>query len=114
MLKKETVRLMTSNQLPDEAMPLSLPGVKLPTRGLGFGLGFSVLLESAGSAGVAGDYSWAGAASTTFCICPKHDLVIVAMTQFMPFTSKLGDAVKKAVYESVVDKATGTKTDAEK
>jgi CubicO group peptidase (beta-lactamase class C family) len=116
LLKKETVQLMSSNQLPDEAMPLSMPGAKLPTKGLGFGLGFAVLLESAQpeSTGIAGEYFWGGAASTGFCICPKHDLAIVVMTQFMPYTTKLADAVKKAVYESVLDKAAGKKTDAEK
>jgi CubicO group peptidase (beta-lactamase class C family) len=116
LLKKETVQLMSSNQLPDEAMPLSLPGIKLPTKGLGFGLGFAVLLEAAGpgSAGTAGEYFWGGAASTNFYICPKQDLVIVAMTQFMPVSPKLGEAFKKGVYESLLDKSAGKKTDAEK
>jgi CubicO group peptidase (beta-lactamase class C family) len=66
------------------------------------------------SAGVVGEYYWAGAAGTTFWICPKHDMVVVALTQLMPYTSKLGDAVKRAAYESIIQTSATKKTDAGK
>jgi CubicO group peptidase (beta-lactamase class C family) len=108
LLKMDTVQLLTSNQLPK--------GVEGPGKGVGFGLGFAVRLEPAKpeSAGVGGEYYWAGAAGTMFWICPKHDMVVVALTQLMPYTSKLGDAVKRAAYESIIQTGATKKTDAGK
>jgi CubicO group peptidase (beta-lactamase class C family) len=98
ILKRETVAQMTVNQLPPEATPIQMGLLKM--QGVGFGLGFSVRV-AAGAGGVEGEYGWGGAASTHFWISPKHDLVVVALEQYMPFTPRLADAVKPIVYEAV-------------
>ena len=54
--------------------------------GLGFGLGFAVVLDRAKtlSPGNVGEYFWGGAASTAFWIDPRDDIAVVFMTQFLP------------------------------
>jgi CubicO group peptidase (beta-lactamase class C family) len=54
--------------------------------GMGFGLGFSVLLDPAqnGSVGSVGELSWGGAASTVFWVDPTEDLAVVFLTQLVP------------------------------
>jgi CubicO group peptidase (beta-lactamase class C family) len=49
LLRPETVRQMTTNQLPDEALPMTLGG--FPQPGLGFGLGVSVRMIDSGPKG---------------------------------------------------------------
>ena len=49
------------------------------SRGIGYGLGVSVLLENGGCPGSelsgAGEFGWGGVASTWFFVDPKNDLV---------------------------------------
>lgn len=78
ILKKETVDLMTANQLPKSLLPISIAGNDLP--GQGFGLGVGVLTEDP-PFGSKGDYYWPGAAFTYFFVNPKEDLVGIFMTQ---------------------------------
>ena len=101
LLRPETVRAMTRNHLPDEAMPLGVGGAKRP--GVGFGLGFSVRVapDKSEPAGVVGEYGWGGAASTHFWISPKHNLVVVALQQYMPYNSRLENTLKPIIYEAV-------------
>ena len=94
ILEAETIGLMTKNQLPK--------GVTQGNKN-GFGLGFSVQLKDWGSRGHVGEYAWGGAASTHFWISPKDDLVVVALSQLMPFSSQLQKAVKPLVYEAILD-----------
>ncbi len=94
VLKTETVEMMTKNQLPEK---VSWGGRN------GFGLGFSVQLKNWGSRGHVGEYGWGGAASTHFWISPKDDLAVVALSQFMPFSAQLQNAVKPLVYEAIAD-----------
>jgi CubicO group peptidase (beta-lactamase class C family) len=104
LLRPETVRQMTTNQLPAEALPMKLAGIPVPSTG--FGLGFSVRLPRDPKAPTerhAGEFGWSGAASTHFWICPKPDVVVVAMQQFMPFSMRLELAIKPLIYEAVLD-----------
>ncbi len=103
LLRAETVRQMTTNQLPEEAMPLAMGEAK--RAGVGFGLGFSVRVakDKSDPAGVVGEYGWGGAASTHFWISPKHDLVVVVLQQYMPYTSRLENALKPLIYEAIAD-----------
>src|SRR5262245_34021046 len=82
LLRKETVQSMIQNQLPEEAMPLTMSGLKLP--GVGFGLGFGVVVsgDKANPIGVAGEYFWGGAASTHFWISPRHELAVLVLEQY--------------------------------
>ncbi len=54
--------------------------------GIGFGLGFSVMLDPAKAQviGSPGEYAWGGAASTMFWIDPAEELIVIGMTQLMP------------------------------
>jgi CubicO group peptidase (beta-lactamase class C family) len=69
ILKKSTVEMIMTNQLP--------AGVNYENGG-SYGLGGSVNPEK-------GQYGWSGAASTHFMVDKKNNMVIIALTQFMPF-----------------------------
>ena len=100
LLKSTTVEAMTRNQLPDSAYPI---GVGDRRAGVGFGLGFSVVVEKTDYTHLSpiGEYGWGGAASTHFWISPKHELAVVALTQHMPFSFLVENAVKPLVYGAV-------------
>ena len=91
LLRSETVEMMTSNQLPDS--------VKRGD-GEGFGLGFSVRLRDGRFP--QGEYGWGGAASTHFWISPKDELIVIALSQYIPFSSQLQNAVKSIIYDSIL------------
>jgi CubicO group peptidase (beta-lactamase class C family) len=101
LLRAESVEVMTRNQLPDSAYPLELNGKR---EGVGFGLGFSVVVEKTAYTSVnqVGEYGWGGAASTHFWISPQDNLAVVALTQLMPFTFQMEHAVKPVIYEAIV------------
>lgn len=83
LLGRKTVDLMTMNHLPPELVPIA---VSVPDPGAGFGLGVKVLVDQAASGrlGSQGMYGWGGAATTTFWIDPREELIGIFMTQFMP------------------------------
>ena len=75
--------LMHSNHLPSNLIPYSIATLAIP--GYGFGLGSRVLMDPAASGlpGSAGEFGWAGAATTYFWVDPKLELVGIFMTQHM-------------------------------
>jgi CubicO group peptidase (beta-lactamase class C family) len=89
LLGPRTLAHMVRNHLPGNA-DLEAFGRPLyaetPLRGVGFGLGFSMVLDPARYGGVAsaGDYSWGGAASTAFYVDPVEDVVVSFYTQLLP------------------------------
>jgi len=93
VLEPETVEMMTRDQLPS--------GVSAG-EGVGFGLGFSVQrrLDPSGQMR-AGEYGWAGAASTFFGISPRDDTVVLILTQYMPFNGQIPMALKPMVYAAL-------------
>lgn len=101
LLQPESVEAMTRNQLPESAYPLTLGGSR---PGVGFGLGFSVVVEETPytESSAVGEYGWGGAASTHFWISPEDELAVVALSQYMPYSSQLEDRIKPLVYESVM------------
>jgi CubicO group peptidase (beta-lactamase class C family) len=101
LLEPETVRLMTTDQLPKEAFPIAFGPLERP--GVGFGLGFAVQTGSDGESGRVSEYGWGGAASTHFWISPRDELVVIALQQFMPFTPRLEQTIKPLVYEAIAD-----------
>ena len=109
ILSRKTVELMTMNHLPDN-VDLSQMGQKvvseMPFDGIGFGLGFSVVLDltAAQIIGSPGEYSWGGAASTTFWVDPKEDLVVIFLTQLVPSSAyPLRRELRVLTYQSIVD-----------
>jgi CubicO group peptidase (beta-lactamase class C family) len=101
ILRSRTVKLMTSNQLPDAAFPIYFGEEKRP--GTGFGLGFSVRTEitSWDPAGHAGEYGWGGAASTHYWASPKDKLIVLTFEQIMPYQWDTEFGVKKLIYDAV-------------
>jgi CubicO group peptidase (beta-lactamase class C family) len=89
VLGPRTVAHMVRNHLPGN-VDLETYGRPLyaesPLRGVGFGLGFSMVLDPAryGAVASAGDFSWGGAASTAFYVDPVEDLTVGFYTQLMP------------------------------
>jgi len=101
LLRPETVEMMTTNQLPDS--------VKRGEDG-GFGLGFSVRLKDGKFP--KGEYGWGGAASTHFWISPKDELIVIALSQYMPYSARLENAVKPIVYDSILNSKSLSQTPA--
>jgi CubicO group peptidase (beta-lactamase class C family) len=85
ILSQPTVEMIMSNQLPG--------GVNYENGG-SYGLGGSVNPEK-------GHYGWSGAASTHFVVDKKNNMVVIAMTQLMPFNIeyaiKFVDKIENAV-----------------
>jgi CubicO group peptidase (beta-lactamase class C family) len=101
ILSPESVRLMTTNQLPKEAFPIYFGKEK--RHGTGFGLGFSVRTADTewDKAGRVGEYGWGGAASTHYWTSPKDHLVVVTMEQTMPYSFDVEFAVKGPIYDAL-------------
>ena len=86
---RKTLDLMIANHLPGG---VDLPALSVSLfseanyAGVGFGLGFATTLDPAKTLipGSAGEYSWGGAASTSFWIDPKEELIGIFMTQLIP------------------------------
>ena len=85
LLGPKTVELMICNHLPPALLPIAFEGME-PMLGMGFGLGFSVMLDTAqtGVMGSVGDYGWGGYAETFFWIDPRESLIATLMTQYLP------------------------------
>ncbi len=101
LLTAKTVGEMSRNQLPPLAYPIAMNG--LARQGVGFGLGFSVVVEPISGFEYVpqGEYGWGGAASTHFWISPQHELAVVVLSQMMPFTFQCESAVKPLIYEAI-------------
>lgn len=93
LLSRKTVDLMTVNHLPggQDLTTMAQAGMFAETAyaGVGFGLGFSVMLDPARAQvlGTSGEFAWGGAASTAFWVDPVEDLIVIFMTQLMPSSS---------------------------
>jgi CubicO group peptidase (beta-lactamase class C family) len=73
--------------------------------GMGFGLGFSVMLDmaQAGMMGSVGDCSWGGYAETYFWIDPQEELISISMTQYLPSqTYPIRKEFRTAVYQAMI------------
>jgi CubicO group peptidase (beta-lactamase class C family) len=80
VLKPETVRLMTQNQIGPLTIAYGIHGDK-------FGYGFGVVTPDARdkTPASAGSYSWGGLFDTFFWVDPEKQLVGVVMAQLYPF-----------------------------
>lgn len=104
LLGRKTVGLMTINHLPDELIPIQVQPHIL--YGCGFGLGFRVLVNvaQAGRLGSEGEFGWGGAASTSFFVDPKEELIGLLLTQLEPSRYyPIRNEFKVLVYQALVD-----------
>ena len=94
IVSKETIELMTSNQLPNNNSFLDMQYMKYEdteaikrNKGYGFGLGVQVKIAENMSRSGIGDYSWGGAFNTFFNIDPKNQVISIVLTQYCPENS---------------------------
>ena len=102
-LKPETVALMTGNQLPDK-IPNIFFGEEQRTN-VGFGLGFSVVMEKSADwdkAARVGEFGWGGAASCHYWVSPADDnLIVITLEQTVPYNWNLELALKPVIYKAI-------------
>jgi CubicO group peptidase (beta-lactamase class C family) len=109
ILGKKTIELMTMNHLPENQDLSALASGSFSETtydGVGFGLGFAVLIDIAKrqSHGSLGEYYWGGAASTAFWIDPVEDLIAIFMTQLMPSTAyNFRGQLRNLIYSAIID-----------
>lgn len=104
ILQPETVRLLTTNQLDGALRPLRLSGRELP--GLGWGYGFSVVMEPERSRyGVnRGEFGWNGSLGTFSWADPETGTIALLLMQISPSGAwALAEKFKSLVHVSVVD-----------
>jgi CubicO group peptidase (beta-lactamase class C family) len=109
VLGRKTVELMTSNHLPNNGDLTSMGQPvfsETPYDGIGFGLGFSVMLDPATAhiLGTPGEFAWGGAASTYFWVDPGEQLIAILLTQLMPSSSyPIRREFRVLAYQSIVE-----------
>jgi len=107
LLGRKTVELMTVNHLRGDMGDMGQPRFSESSYlGIGFGLGFSVMLDPAKAQilGTPGEYAWGGAASTAFWVDPGEDMIVIMMTQLMPSsTYPIRKELRVLSYQSVID-----------
>jgi CubicO group peptidase (beta-lactamase class C family) len=109
LLSPRTVAYMARNHLPG-GVDLETFGRSLfaetPFRGVGFGLGFGVLIDPVPGkvVGSAGEISWGGAASTAFWVDQAADLTVSFFTQLLPSsTHPIRAQLRQLVYQALTD-----------
>lgn len=109
ILSRRTLELMTSNHLPG-GRDLTETSVgmfsEVQQAGMGFGLGFSLLMDPVkAGGGSAGTFAWGGAASTIFWVDPREDLIVVFLTQLFPSrTFDFRGQLRAIVYGALADR----------
>ena len=107
LLGPRTVAYMTRNHLPGGAdlesfgRPLH---AEAPFRGVGFGLGFAVVIDPAAgkTLGSTGEFSWGGAASTAFWVDPAEELTACFFTQLLPSSAyRIRPQLRQLVYQAL-------------
>lgn len=101
ILGRKTVEYLSTNHMPDNLVPFSPD-----SPGEGYGLAMSVTVDESkvNFMGSTGDYGWGGAASTYFRIDPKENMILISMTQFMPYGyHRYMDDYRNLVYQALVD-----------
>jgi CubicO group peptidase (beta-lactamase class C family) len=109
LLSPRTVAYMASNHLPRGA-DLETFGRPLfaetPFRGVGFGLGFAVVIDPVPgkTVGSAGEISWGGAASTAFFVDQATGLTVSFFTQLLPSSAHpIRSQLRQLVYQALRD-----------
>lgn len=99
LLGSKTVELMFANHTGDLPLWLSGPG-------MGFGLGYSVVLDRAvaHTSDTEGAVSWGGAFGTLFWVDPEEELVAIILTQIRPYSHiRLREGFHNVVNQAIVD-----------
>jgi CubicO group peptidase (beta-lactamase class C family) len=109
LLSPRTARYMMRNHLPG-GLDLETFGrplyAEFPFRGVGFGLGFAVVIDAAPGKVVCseGEASWGGAASTAFWIDHQEELTVSFFTQLLPSSAhRIRPQLRQMVYQALTD-----------
>lgn len=109
VIGSRTLEYMAMNHLPDDR-DLAAMGqprfTETTMEGIGFGLGFAVLIDPtvAQVIGTPGEYYWGGAASTAFFISPGEDLAMLFLTQLLPSGAyPFRRELRATVYGAIID-----------
>ena len=100
---------MARNHLPGgkELRDVARPTIsETQNDGMGFGLGFSVVLDPAATkiATSPGELAWGGLASTAFFVAPEERLSVQFFTQMIPSsTYPLRSQLRQLVYQAMTD-----------
>jgi CubicO group peptidase (beta-lactamase class C family) len=109
LLSPRTVAYMTCNHLPGGAdleafgRPISAESA---TRGIGFGLGVSVVVDAVAGKTLTheGEYAWGGLASTAFYVDPAAEVTAMFFTQLLPSsTFPIRSQLRALVNQALVD-----------
>jgi CubicO group peptidase (beta-lactamase class C family) len=107
LLGPRTLAYMSRNHLPGGA-DLETFGrpvhAEAPSRGVGFGLGFAVVIDAAAqkTLGSEGELSWGGAASTAFWVDPVEELTVCFFTQLLPSAAhRIRPQLRQLVYQAL-------------
>jgi CubicO group peptidase (beta-lactamase class C family) len=94
LLSPKTVDVMTSNQV----------DTLFPQKGLGFGLGFSILQYPGADNTLmsAGTYGWGGAYGSQYRVDPKERIVLVFMLNQLPNRTDIATKFPNLVYQALV------------
>ena len=107
LLGRKTVEFMTSNHLPGDMAQMGQPIFSETSYdGIGFGLGFSVVLDPAKAQVLSspGTYAWGGMASTAFWIDPKEEIIVIFLTQLVPSSAyPLRNELRVLVNQAIID-----------
>ena len=107
IIGRKTLQYMTSNHLPNgrDLTEMSESAFsETPYAGVGFGLGFSVMLDPLKSQTLSdiGEFGWGGMASTVFFINPKEDMLVIFLTQLVPSsTYQVRRELRSLVYSAL-------------
>jgi CubicO group peptidase (beta-lactamase class C family) len=107
IIGRKTLAMMASNHLPEnkDLTEMSQSAFSETTyQGVGFGLGFSVILDPVKTQSLTdvGEYGWGGAASTVFWVNPKEEMVVIFLTQLLPSsTYQVRRELRSLVYSSL-------------
>ena len=109
LLGNRTLRYMIQNHLPG-GVDLESFGRALFAEttfdGIGFGLGFSVVVDPVANKVLSspGEFAWGGAASTAFWVDPAEDITALLFTQLFPSsTHPLRPQLRQLVYQALID-----------
>jgi CubicO group peptidase (beta-lactamase class C family) len=109
VLGPKTIEYAASNHLPggQDLASMGQP-VFSETRydGVGFGLGFSVIVNPMAAQVISspGEFAWGGAASTLFWIDPVEELTVIGLTQLMPSSAyPIRQELKALVYGAITE-----------
>lgn len=101
LLSRKMLETLRANRIPASQLPLRIGPNALG--GYGWGLIGRVMLDQGASLGIssAGEFGWAGAATTYFWVDPQESMSGVLMTQYLGSALPLSDDMRTAAYQAL-------------